>query len=69
MRIHDVQYLFKEGLRNTWQHRFMALASVGVLISCLLLTGFSYLFLINVDHMFQTAYEQNVVAVFPKHLQ
>ncbi len=64
MRLHDIQYLIKEGLRNTWHHRFMALASVGVLISCLLLTGFSYLFLENVNHMFQTAYEQNVVAVF-----
>ncbi len=64
MRTHDVQYLVKEGFRNTWQNRFMALASIGVLICCLLLTGFSYLLFVNIDHMFQTAYEQNVVAVF-----
>lgn len=41
-----------------------ALASVGVLICCLLLTGFSYLVFVNIDHLFQTAYEQNVVAVY-----
>ena len=64
MRSHDIQYLVKEGFRNTWQNRFMALASVGVLICCLLLTGFSYLVFVNIDHMFQTAYEQNVVAVY-----
>lgn len=64
MRANDIQYLVGEGLRNTWRNRFMALASVGVLIICLLLTGFSYLFFVNIDHLFQTAYEQNVVAVY-----
>ena len=64
MRSHDIYYLTREGFRNTWQNRFMALASVGVLICCLLLTGFSYLVFVNIDHLFQTAYEQNVVAVY-----
>ncbi len=64
MKTHDMQYLVGEGIRNTWQNRFMALASVGVLICCLLLTGFSYLVFANIDNMFQTAYEQNVVAVY-----
>ncbi len=64
MRANDMKYLVGEGLRNTWRNRFMALASVGVLIICLLLTGFSYLFFVNIDHLFQTAYEQNVVAVY-----
>ncbi len=58
------RYLVREGFRNTWLNRFMALASVGVLICCLLLTGFSYLVFVNIDHLFQTAYEQNVIAVF-----
>lgn len=64
MRLHDVQYLVREGCRNTWQNRLMALASVGVLVCCLLLTGFSYLIFVNIDHLFQNAYEQNVVAVY-----
>ena len=64
MKSHVVRYLIREGCRNTWQNRLMALASVGVLICCLLLTGFSYLVFVNIDHMFQNAYEQNVMAVY-----
>ncbi|MBQ8683039.1 MAG: permease-like cell division protein FtsX [Clostridia bacterium] len=64
MKPHVIRYLIKEGCRNTWQNRLMAFASVGVLICCLLLTGFSYLLFVNVDHMFQNAYEQNVMAVY-----
>lgn len=64
MRLHQMFYLIREGFRNTWQNRLMALASVGVLVCCLMLTGFSYLVYVNVEQMFQNAYEQNVVAVY-----
>ena len=64
MKPHVLRYLIREGCRNTWHNRLMALASVGVLVCCLLLTVFSYLLYVNVDHMFQNAYEQNVVAVY-----
>ena len=64
MRWHQFFHLLREGLRNTWQNRLMALASVGVLVCCLMLTGFSYLIYVNVEQMFQNAYEQNVVAVY-----
>lgn len=57
-------HLIREGFRNTWQNRLMALASVGVLVCCLMLTGFAYLIYVNVEQMFQNAYEQNVVAVY-----
>lgn len=64
LNTNQVFYLIREGFRNTWQNRLMALASVGVLVCCLLLTGFSYLLYVNVEKMFQNAYEQNVVAVY-----
>ncbi len=64
MRAHVVRYLVSEGFRNTWHNRLMAFASVGVLVCCLLLTGFAYMVFVNIDHLFQTAYEQNVVAVY-----
>lgn len=64
MRAHDIRYLVSEGFRNTWHNRFMALASIGVLICCLLLTSFAYLVFVNIDSLFQNAYEQNVVAVY-----
>ena len=64
MRAHDVRYLMRDGFRNTWHNRFMALASIGVLVCCLLLTSFSYLVFVNIDALFRNAYEQNVVAVY-----
>ena len=64
LNANQVFYLIREGFRNTWHNRLMALASVGVLVCCLLLTGFSYLLYVNVEKMFQNAYEQNVVAVY-----
>lgn len=64
MKWHQIVYLIREGFRNTWQNRLMALASVGVLVCCLMLTGFSYLIYVNVEQMFQNAYSQNVMAVY-----
>ncbi len=64
MKWSSFQYLIREGFRNLWQNRFMAAASIGVLISCLLLTGGAYLTFVNIDHMFDWVYEQNVVVAF-----
>ena len=64
MKLHVIKYLIREGCRNAWQNRLMALASVGVLVCCLVLTGFSYMLFVNVDKMFHNAYEQNVMAVY-----
>ncbi len=64
MKMHDVKYLVGEGCRNTWQNRLMALASVGVLICCLLLTGLAYMVFVNMDSMTKNAYNQNVVTVY-----
>ena len=66
MKLHQFFHLTREGFRNTWQNRLMALASVGVLVCCLMLTGFAYLIYVNVEQVFQNAVEQNVVAVYMK---
>lgn len=66
MKLSSLRYLTREGLRNIWQNRFMAIASIAVLIACLLLTGFAYLVLENVEHAFDWVYGQNQVAVFAK---
>ncbi len=66
MRLSSFQYLLREGFRSIWQNRFMAIASIGVLISCLLLTGGAYLTFVNIDHVFDWVYEQNVVVAFVK---
>lgn len=64
MRFSSIRYLLREGFRNVWHNRFMSVASVGVLLACLILTGFSYLVFVNVGHMFDTIYEQNVVVAY-----
>ncbi len=66
MKLSSLRYLTREGLRSIWQNRFMAIASVAVLVACLLLSGFAYLVLENVEHAFNWVYGQNVVVVFAK---
>ena len=39
MKLSSLGYLLKEGAKNIWSNRTMSFASVGVLVSCLLLTG------------------------------
>ena len=64
MKLSSMRYLTREGFRSIWQNRFMAVASIGVLVSCLLLTGGAYLIFANIDHIFDWVYEQNVVVAF-----
>ncbi len=64
MRIDTFRYLVKEGFRNLSQNAFMTMASVLVLVSCLLLTGSAYLVYENVEHGFEWAYQQNVVVAY-----
>ncbi len=64
MKPSSLGYLIKEGFRNIKQNSFMAIASILVLISCLLLSGAAYLTFVNVDHLFNWAFSQNVVVVW-----
>ncbi len=64
MKLSSMRYLLREGFRNIWQNRFMALASIGVLVACLLLTGGAFLVFRNIDSAFDWVYGQNVVVVF-----
>ncbi len=64
MRLSSIGYLIKEGFRNIKQNSFMSIASVLVLVSCLLLTGAAYLVFVNVEQAFNWAYSQNTVVVW-----
>ena len=66
MRFNTFRYLVREGFRSLRQNLFMSVASVLVLVSCLLLTGFAYLVYENVEHAFDWAYQQNVVVAYAK---
>lgn len=64
MRFNTLRFLIREGVRGLSKNWFMSIASVLVLVSCLLITGCAYLVLENIDHGMQWAYQQNVVAVY-----
>ena len=64
--IERVRYLFREGVRNIWSSRVMSLASVGVLVSCLLLTGAAVLFSLNISSAMKTVEGSNSVRVYMK---
>lgn len=66
MRFNTFRYLVKEGFRSLRQNLFMSVASILVLVSCLLLTGFAYLVYENVEYAFDWAYQQNVVVAYAK---
>lgn len=60
----NIGYLIKEGFRNSWTNRMMTVASVGVLVSCLLLTGAASLICINVQKVVDDIGDTNVVNVY-----
>lgn len=59
-------YLAKEGFKNVWSNRIMSIASVCVLISCLILTGAASLLSINVQKVVESVGQSNETTVFLK---
>ncbi len=64
MRISGFGYLIKEGIKSIWSNRMMSLASIGVLISCLLLTGTAELLTMTVSYNLESIGGTNVTRVF-----
>ena len=63
-RLSSLGYLLKEGVKNIWSNRTMSFASVGVLVSCLLLTGAAVLFSMNVDVAMKSLEGNNSTTVY-----
>lgn len=57
-------YLIKEGFKNIFNNRMMSLASIGVLISCLVLTGSAVWLTVNVTNSVDSVSDSNVTKVF-----
>lgn len=66
MKISSMKYLIKEGFRNIWSNRLMSIASIGVLISCLLLTGAAALFSLNVNTAMESVEQKNSTTIYLK---
>lgn len=64
MKVGSVRHLVKEGFKNVWDNRLMSLASIGVLISCMVLIGAVILVSFNVDRAVSSIEEQNVIMAY-----
>ena len=64
MNFSSLGYLIKEGFKNIWSNRMMSLASVGVLISCLILTGSALMLSVNVSSIVASVGDSNVTTVY-----
>lgn len=66
MGLHSIGYLFREGLKSLWKNRTMSIASVGVLISCLLMTGVAGLLSMNLSETMESIEGNNTITVYLK---
>ena len=66
MKTSSLGYLIREGFRSLWTNRNMALASVGVLLSCLVLLGSAVLVVLNINQAVGWMESQNIVMVYLK---
>ncbi len=57
-------YLVKEGFRNVYANRIMSIASICVLVSCLVLTGAAALFSLNVTDIVTEVEKNNETTVY-----
>lgn len=66
MKITSIKYLIGEGFKNTWVNRLMSIASIGVLMSCMILIGLALIFSENINVALGNLEKQNVVMVYMK---
>lgn len=60
----SLKYLVKEGFRNTWTNRMMSIASICVLLSCLVLIGSASMIFLNINALIDRIEEENVIMVY-----
>lgn len=57
-------YLTKEGFRNVRVNRLMSIASIAVLMACLVMIGSAFMVLVNVENIMNEIEKENVVMVY-----
>lgn len=60
----SLKYLTREGFRNIWVNRLMTLASVTVLLACLVIIGVGAMAFFNINALLDKVESQNVVMVY-----
>ena len=66
MKMTSVKYLVGEGFKNAWVNRLMSIASVGVLMACMVIIGLALLITENVNKAIGNLEQQNVVMAYMK---
>ena len=66
MKMGSMKYLVGEGVKNTWVNRIRSLASVGVLVACMVIIGLAILISENVNKAVGNLEQQNVVMAYMK---
>ena len=66
MKLGSVKYLAGEGVKNVWVNRLMSIASIGVLVACMVIIGLAILITENVNIAVGNLEKQNVVMVYMK---
>ena len=64
MKLRSFRYLLGEGFKNTWANRLMTLASIGVLVACMVIIGLALLISENVNKAMGELEKQNVIMAF-----
>ena len=64
MKFRNLKYLAGEGIKSMWLNRLMTIASIGVLVACMVLMGLAVLITMNVDKALETLEQQNVIMAF-----
>lgn len=64
MKGSSLGYLTKEGFRNVWVNRLMSLASITVLMACLVIIGLGAMLFFNINSLLDKIESQNVIMVY-----
>lgn len=64
MRNNSLKYLTREGFRNLWVNRLMSLASITVLMACLIIIGIGSMLYFNLTAVLDNVESQNIVQVY-----
>lgn len=64
MRGFRLGYLTREGFKNIWVNRFLSVATILVLVACLIIVGTGSLIFLNINSLLDLIEGQNVVMVY-----
>lgn len=63
----SLKYLTKEGFRSVWVNKLMSLASIAVLMACLVIIGLGAMIFFNINALLDSVENQNVIVVFAEN--